>query len=312
MSMGVTRIRYLKVLLASLILFGTCRTQAEESVEFVAEHLLEVPMDARALAFPITPADIQSAETRLQLGYGSNDAGKLHNTVPMFGAQYFLPLNKTWGLIAGAFYDRYQFSGKTGNAIGQVLVANVPQLPGKFNLAITDVSGSGNYGGASFALTYTPESLWRWQFGVAQSNLNIKKFKVDFYTIDLNNNFRGSFDYASHYHINSFFVRAAITPRHLIDNFTYSPHVIIVHNAPRIGFQGRVIGPDFDYSGNTETNNNGKHIPDDYLGIGVNFEHQASGIRMDLGALLYTYALEPSAHEGIKAPIFVTISAPIF
>ena len=304
----------LLIAMVMTVSFSAC---AEESIEYVAEHLLETPMDTRALAFPTTPANIRSSESRVQLGYSSFDAGRLNNTVPMLGAQFFTPLNDTWGLIAGAFYDRYQFSGSKGKAIGGVLTVHAPEVPKKFDVDITNVSGSGRYTGASMALTFSPEGptdspegLWRWEVGVAYEDMNINKFAVDFNTTSLVENFSGRFDYASHYRIHTLFFGVEMTPQQLGASFTYSPHVIVVRNSPRVGFQGRFSGPGFDYSGNTDTNHEGKHIPDNYMGVGVNFEHRPSGLRMDLGATLYTYAVEPAGHKGISKPIFLTLSCP--
>lgn len=317
LSLSSTNLATIYLAIASLLM--SFNTRAEESIEYVAEHLLEVPMDTRALAFPTTPVDIQSSEARVQLGYGSFDAGRLNNTVPMLGAQFFTPFNDTWGLIAGAFYDRYQFSGSRGNAKGEVLTVNAPEVPEKFDVDITDVSGSGRYSGVSMALTFSPEDpngvsegLWRWQAGLAYADIDVNKFAVDFNTTSLANNFSGRFDYAGHYRINTVFFGVEMTPQQLGAKFSYSPHVIVVRNSPRVGFQGRFSGPGFDYSGNTQSNHGGKHIPDNYMGVGVNIEHSPSGLRMDLGATLYTYLVEPAGHNGISTPIFLSVSCPIF
>jgi len=295
-----------------LYIFISAGGHAEESIEYVAEHLLEVPMDTRALAYPTTPIDIGASEARLQLGYGSFDAGKLNNEVLMLGGQYFLPLNESFGVLAGGFYDHYQFSGQNGSAVGGVLVVEAPNVPGTFDIEITNVSGTGKYAGASLALTYGTGGLWRWQFGCALADMGIDKFKVDFDTKNLSNNFSGSFDYAGHYSVKTLFFGLEMTPRQLFDEFFYSPHLIIVSNAPRVGFKGRFTGPGFDYSGNTESAGHGKHIPDHYMGMGVNFEHKSSGLRIDLGATLYTRAVEPFIHKGISNPIFLALSLPIF
>lgn len=285
---------------------------AEESVEFVAEHLLEVPMDTRSLAFPVTPLNTRTSEGRLQVGYANVSAGKLNNEIGMLGVQFYLPMNDHWGLLAGGFYDRFSFSGQKGKAVGEVLVVNALNVPDKFDIAITDVSGSGKYTGASLALTYASGGTWRWHVGYARAEMDIGKFKINFDTTNLPNNFSGSFDYASLYKLNTLFLGLEMTPRKLSENFTYTPHLIIARNSPRVGFQGRFTGPNFDYSGNTETNGKGTHIPDNYMGVGVNIEHVPSGLRIDLGATLYNYTMEPAGHKGIRTPILLTCSLPIF
>jgi len=284
---------------------------AEETIEYVAEHLLEVPMDTRALAFPVIPFDTTKTETRVQLGYGHFNAGKLNNSVPMIGVQCFFPFNEDWGILGAAFYDAYQFSGEKGKALGGVLVVAAPNVPKTFNVDITSIGGSGQYNGASMAITYTPGDFWRWQLGYARSILNINTFKISFNTTSLTNNFFGSFDYANRYEVNTLFFGAELAPLELMDNFTYSPHFIALINSPRVGFYGRFTGPNFDYSGNTDTNEQGTHIPDSYVGVGLNIEHKSTGLRLDVGATLYTYTFEPYGHKGISSPIFVTISLPI-
>ena len=138
-------LKYLSFIFSALFIFIIHFSEAEESIEYVAEHLLEAPMDTRALAFPVAPANILASEARLQLGYSSFDAGKLHNKVPTLGAHYFLPLNERWGFLAEGFYDSYTFSGEKGKAVGQVLMVNAPNVPDKFAVDITNVSGSGKY-----------------------------------------------------------------------------------------------------------------------------------------------------------------------
>jgi len=271
---------------ATIHILYSLNTQAGESIEYVAEHLLEVPMDTRALSLPLVPANVDHSHAAVEVGYGSFDAGKLNNSVPMLGAQYFVPLTSRWGILGGAFYDGYHFSGQSGKAVGGVLVVNAPNMPDKFLLDINHVGGSGKYTGASVAITYTPPGLWRWQLGYMRADMDIKKLEVNFTTTDLTNNFSGSFDYASHYSINTLLLGFDMTPLALGENFTYSPHMIIIKNSPRVGFQGRFSGPGFDYSGNTASNGHGAHIPDNYMGVGVNFAQQSSGIQIDLGATL--------------------------
>jgi hypothetical protein len=295
-----------------IFVFVSLSTKAEESIEYHAEHLLEVPMGTRILAFPTTPLNTSASETRLQAGYTRVAAGKLSNSVSMFGAQHYLPLNNSWGLLISGFYDRSTFSGENGKAIGGVLFVDAPEVPNKFDIDITNVSGSSKYTGASLALTYAPGGLWRWQLGYAQADLNVEKFAIRFNTQNLANNFSGSVDYAHRYKVNTLFGGLEMAARDISENITYSPHFIIVKNFPHVGFSGRVTGPDFDYSGDTTMTGRGKHIPDGYFGIGVNVEHKTSGLRVDLGATLFTFALEPIAHKGTRSPIFLNLSLPIF
>jgi len=312
MRMSTKTYLFLIMMTSTTNTFLCQRLAAEESVEYVAEHLLEVPMDTRALAYPVMPSNIHRSESRLQLGYGSVGASKLNNEFQMLAFHFYSPINEHWGVLAGGFYDSFKFSGKKGKAVGEVLVVSAPQIPDKFDITINDVSGGGKYAGTSLAVTYHPGGSWRWQLGYAYADMDIKKFKTDFDTTSLIENFSGSFDYAGQYHINTIFYGVEMTPRKLSKNVNFSPHLIVARNSPRVGFKGRVIGPNFDISGNTETNGRGTHIPDNYMGVGINVEHIPSGFRIDLGATLYTFSLEPAAHKGIRTPLFLTCSLPIF
>lgn len=284
---------------------------ADESVEFIAEHLLEVPMDARALALPLTPSNTSSTELRAQLGYGHYTGGPLAAAVPMLGISYFYPLNDNWGLLANGFYDSYHFSGSRGSAKADILSLDTHNQPNQFLLKINRVSGSGRYTGGGLALTFNPENRWRWQLGYARAELNIREFAVDFSSADLANNLDGRFDYAHQYKINSLFTIMELPEWHTADAVSVRPHMILVKNFPRVGFYSSYSGPGFSYTGDTNSNGKGKHIPDDYVGVGLTLVHNRSGLSIDLGASLFSYALEPSAHRGIKAPLLLSLSMPL-
>lgn len=302
-------VTFLSGLSGGLILASAA--MAEESVEFVAEHLLEVPMDARALAAPLTPSDTHATEWRLQMGYGHYAGGRLVATVPMLSTSYFYPLADDWGLLANGFYDRYGFSGSRGNAHANILSVDTHNQPQQFNLNINNISGSGRYAGGSLAITFNPADRWRWQLGYARASLNIREFSVDFSSTDLGNNFSGRFDYAHNYPINALFVIAEMRERHISDELSIRPHLILQKNFPRVGFYSRYTGPGFDYRGDTDSNHKGTHIPDDYFGLGATLVHSASGISLDFGASLFNYAFEPTAHRGIKTPLTLSLSMPL-
>lgn len=288
----------------------TSQVFAEETIEFYAEHLLEVPMDARYLSMPLTPSTQHDKQGQLQLGYAKFDAGKMQNSIPMVGISYFAPINNHWGLMFSGFYDRYQFSGSRGNAKGGVLTVNAAEVPDEFSIDLHRVDGTGTHQGEAITMAYTPDEGLHWQLGIAKTQLDIHHFTVEFTTQDLPENFEGSFEYAGKYNITSVFLSVEMQPRVLTDQFTYRPHLVIVRNSPRVGFKGRFTSDTFDYQGDTNSAGHGNHIPDSYLGIGVMFTHKASGIGVDLGATLYNYLVEPNAHSGIETPLLLNISVP--
>lgn len=296
------------LLLSGGVVPGALR--AENSIEYTAEHVLEASMDSRLLSFPLIPAAADEATAQLQLGYGSVGAGRLRSRYPLLGASYFTPLRGPWGVQLSGFHDRYRFSGDSGHTTGELLTVNTPQLPEKFAVDLTGVSGSGVYQGAALALTMTPDNWPAWQVGLARSSLSADNFRAEFSTLDLADNVSGYFNYASRYSINSVFLSMELHPRTLGGRFTYQPHLIIVRNSPRVGFQGGVSIAGTDYLGDTRSNGNGAHIPDNYVGFGVMLREPTSGIAVDLGASLYNFIGEPYGHGGVKSPLMMTVTLP--
>lgn len=298
--------RYGCIGLGLLTSFGV---RAGETIEYVAEHLLEAPINAQSLSYPLVPLNDRAAEPRLQLGYSSFRGEKLKVGVPMLGVSYFAPVSARWGLLASAFYDKYRISGDKGATTGGVRLIDMTELPKRFDAVVTDVRGSGRYAGASVSLALLSDSTWTWQFGMATAVLDVERFDVDFDTVSLATNLSATFDYRSRYRINTVFARAELKSRNLIGDIEYRPHLMIAVRFPRVAFDERVYGAGFDHR--SDVRFSGTHIPDEFIGLGVSLESRRSGISVDLGATLYMYAFEPVFHKGISTPLFVTLSVPL-
>ncbi|MEZ5660423.1 MAG: hypothetical protein R3E83_18390 [Burkholderiaceae bacterium] len=102
-------------LLGSLALSGA--TRAAESLDFKAEHLLEMPMDMRDAALPRAPDDLERFERRFQFGLGQVSSPEITNTVPMFGLEACFPSGAGRGWLLSAFADPYRFSGQAADTV---------------------------------------------------------------------------------------------------------------------------------------------------------------------------------------------------
>ncbi len=297
--------------IAPLAVFTTSAFAAE-SIDYVAEHLLEVPMDARYQAFPQSPEDLSQAETRLQLGYAECGGSRMQNAVPMFSLQYYYPLKGRWSLLLGTFWDKYQISGNRGSAFAEPIYGDVPQLPKSFNVNMTAVTGDGSHYGVSFAVNYHYRDNLNLQLGLALERLDVDRFRVEFDTVDLENNFSGTLDYQAAYNIVTPYTALEWQPGFIIrHNIASRFRVLFALPLPRVGFIGRVSGPDFDVEGDAKAAGYGAHIPDPYLAIGYTLEHKSSGWRVDIAAPLYTRLYEPVAHREIDNPLTVSFSLPL-
>ena len=294
--------------LAILVLVFFTDSHAKESVDYVAEHLLEIPMDFRYLALAQVPLDQHSKEYRIQLGMGQVEGGLISTQVPMLGFQYFLPLTEKRGLNFSLFYDEYSFSAKKGYAI--VSPSFTRQFsPESIDVEILGADGKGFHAGLGFSYIYFQPGGSNHQIGAIIETLDINKFEVQFKTLNLAQNYTGVVDYAATYN--------AITPYYSyeknIDDFGNGwigrLKITIALPLPRVGFEGRIRGPGFDISGDTREGLGTTNIPDMYAGIGYSLEHKASSLRIEVGGGgLYSYLLEPLVHKETNAPVFVSAS----
>ncbi|MEZ5658370.1 MAG: hypothetical protein R3E83_07495 [Burkholderiaceae bacterium] len=295
--------------IAACIGMMLCSTaSAEQSVDYVAEHILEVPMDMRYAAFPASPHDLARPQWQWQLGLGRVTGGSLANTVPMLGLSRYVPVSASAGWLVGGFLDGYWFSGRAGPASMALSFARVPSLPAQFDVNIRDVSGSATHAGLFVSRVRALDSGARLQAGLAVERLDVAGLRVSFRTLGLAQNFDATVDYAGVYNMITPFVSYESAPRVLGRDWQTNWSARVAWPLPGRGFKGRLIGPGLDVSGDSASAGNGKHMPDMYLGLGYVFEHRPSGLRMDLGATLFSLATEPLVHREIGQALMLTIA----
>ncbi|MEZ5649817.1 MAG: hypothetical protein R3E87_04630 [Burkholderiaceae bacterium] len=283
---------------------------AGQSVDFVAEHLLEVPMDMRYGVFAHAPQDLLEPQWRVQFGLGRVSGANLRNTVPMLGLSRYIPASPRGGWLFAGFFDRYRFSGDAGPASMAPSFGNAPSLPGAFDVQIRAVDGSADHVGLSLARVHRLDSGGTLQFGLAVERLDVARFRAAFRTTGLAQDFDGAVDYAGVYDIFTPFVSAESSPRSLSQDWQGHWLVRLAWPLPRVGFKGRLTGPGFDVSGDTTDVGGGKHIPDPFVGLGYTLEHRPSGLQIDIGATLYGLVLEPRVHREIGRALMLSFSLP--
>lgn len=228
--------------------------------------------------------------------------------VPMLGLQYYSPVNRARGLKFGVFYDYYRLSGNRGEALIEPSFAKLVGRPGKFRANLTDVDGSGFHAGVSCSYVFLRKNGANFQIGVTLETLVVRKFQLRFDSIDLPENFSGAVDYAGTYKAVTPTLSYEAAPDDFRQGWNGRLKVSFSVPLPRVGFKGRISGPDLELSGDTDKIGKGTHIPDMYISIGYSMEQVSSGFRFDVGYLLYSYIVEPLAHTDIESPLFMGFS----
>lgn len=278
-----------------------------ESLDFTAEHILEVPMDFRYLSLP--DADIDDERPyHIQVGAGRVTGNVLETNVGLFSLNWQYRLSPEYALTIASFYDYYSFGGSDGNSIAEVSFASTPSLPSNTPVFASDVSGSAQHVGIGFSIVRQYDSGYAWQAGVIAERLDVKAFRVNISSLALPTPFTGTIDYAATYNAVTPFASLGL-PKNIFGKH-WSGHLEIVAAwpLPRVGFEGRIVGSGVDVSGSTDDVGNGKHIPDPFLGVKYRLTHNDSGLGIDIGATLYSYLAETKIHEGTDPPLFISVS----
>ena len=289
-----------------LLLFLMPQSHASESIGYVAEHLLEVPMDSRFQAFPTAHEEIPKG--KLTTTVLNVDGGKLQSS--MLGIQFSQRLttsrDRQWQL--GAFFDSITFSGDTGLAEMRPQFGNIPGFPSRFPVAITGVSGHAKQYGIMLARILPLNSGKTVAVGIALQELAVSKFDVQFDTFEPNGEQSFFVSYAGKYSAITPYATISSSPVHRSSKWSTGWHSTLALPLPRQGFKGRLVGEGFDLSGDTSSQGNGAHIPDLYLGWGYHISYRPRNISIDLGGALYSAVFEPIVHKEISPPISISVT----
>lgn len=301
--------RYAKPVLPLVLLLISGVSQAQESLDFYAEHAIEGFMDARYLALPQVPEDLKASEWRLRFGGLSYQSGGFATSAVLLDVQRSRPLGEKRALLFGAFADFMKYSGDSGPALADPTFTREFDAISPFVVDVSKVSGSGMHFGVSAAMAGQISPRWGWQSGVVLEEVKVDSLETEFMTLDLLFNFSGTFDYAGSYDAVTAFgeVHRSIPGR----RYSMNARLIAAIPFPSVGFKGRISGPGFETSGNSGSAGKGKHVPDPFLGLGFSVESRKTGFRIDLGATVYIFAAEGKIHRGVDTPLYLTFSFPL-
>lgn len=300
----------LPVLLLALLLSLAPRPCAAttHSFEFVAEHLPEVAMDNRFATLPLWGATAEPWQFTVQGGASRIGSGGLALAGPLASAAVHRRLDAQWSLTAFGFVDRLRFSGGGDQRPLETLFTQVPlALPAQ--ASFTDLQGRYRNTGAGLAF-HLREHGWLgerlWVIGALVQRVTLGGYRAAYRLLDgASAGAGGSADYSAVYTHVTPLVGLAL-PREC-SSWCLTPHALLAVPIPRRGIRGRITGPGFDLSGDTEKAGNGKHFGDVSVTFGLDLRYQPWDLSIDLGSALSQALLERAIHPGVDRNWLISV-----
>ena len=294
----------LAVLLAGTMPF---RAAAVEDIEYVAEHLAEVPMDNRFATLPVWSG---AGESRGMWSYVGQAAlsktatGNLEVAGPLFSAAVDRAIGPRWSGGAFAFYDRLSFAGENDVRPLQTLFSPMTPFARPVLAEFDNLDGSMTHYGAGIDAALVGEAGWLGHYrlvgGVLWQRVELRDYRLDYVLLEGEDaGLAGQIDFDANYtHTTPFF---GLELPHSGARWATAPHVLAAWPNPRYGVVGHIAGPGFDLHGDTESAGQGKHFGDPWIAIGFDVTYLPAHLTVDVGALVTQRLLEPVIHKGIDS-----------
>jgi hypothetical protein len=295
-------------ILASAILLAAFaqRATAEESIEFVSEHLPEIAMDNRYAILPLWNACGDGADDSscfgLGVAYARTHSGTLSMDGPMFTMSFVRTVGSTLKLTGFAFIDDFSLAGGVEQRPLDVLFAN-PPLTLPVAAEFTGLNGNGRDLGLGFALNGSAH--WRvipwfeWSAGIMWQRLKLSDYRFDYRILGgPDAGVAGAIDFSASYMHVAPFIGAGWPRMH--GDWSFTPHVQIAMPLPRRGIEGNITGPGFDLSGDEAANGHGKHFGDPSVTLGFNVTYEPWDLTVDIGSAITQGLFERHIHEGVQ------------
>lgn len=277
--------------------------QGAESLEFVVEHLPEVAMDNRYAGLPLwNSCDAAATCFAVNAGWSRTQSGTLEFEGPMLALSTAWALGSEYRLSGFAFVDSYTSSGGVERRPLEVQFADPPlALPA--DAEFSGLDGDAHDAGLGVALNGSAQPRWLpafdWSVGLVWQRFQLSDYRFDYLlTSGPDSGTRGTVDYSTTYVHVTPFCGAAWPRTH--GAWHYAPHVQLAVPLPRHGIEGRITGPGFDLSGNTEELGNGKHFGDPSVTLGFNVTYRPWKLTLDVGGSITQALLEPHIHKGVE------------
>ena len=285
--------------------------EAAHSFEFVAEHLPEAAMDNRFATLPLfaAVAPARTWQFTVQGAAARTEAGNLALDGPMFSAGIRRQLGERSSVHAFAFRDELKFSGARDQRPLDILFAVTPLwLPAE--ALFTDLHGTSRDTGAGAAYEFQDHG-WlgarRWFVGGLYQRVSLRGYHAQYQVLEgPSSGAAGSVDYSAEYtHVTPF---AGLALPCESGAWSLSPHGLVALPIPQHGFQGRIHGPGFDASGDTDKAGNGRHFGDFSLTLGLDATYTPWGVSVDIGTFATQAVFERVAHKGVERNWLVSAS----
>ena len=293
----------------ALLLLIACvpvmKAGAAEDIEFVAEHLAELPMDNRFASLPIWGATDETPRSWSYVGgiaFARTTAGNLEVSGPMISAAARHALNQRWTLGAFAFFDLLSLSGDNDLRPLQTLFSQATPFDRPVSARFDNLDGQQqHYGvGVNFGLTseYRKLRKVRWVGGLLWQHFELSDYRLDYVLLEgPDAGLSGQIDFDANYSYITPFFGLELTRRGA--RWETSPHVLAAWPYRKHGVVGHITGPGFNLHGDTESAGHGAHIGDPSLTIGFDVTYLPAHLTVDLGTVITQRLLEPLINKGI-------------
>ena len=160
---------------------------AVESIEFVAEHLAEVPMDNRFATLPVWGGARESGKAWSatgQAGFATTTTGALSAAGPMFSFGADHVLGGRWSVGGFAFYDRLELSGNRDLRPLDTSFTNDTPVALPVQARFDHLDGSLDHAGIGVDAALTADVRWlgcvRAVGGVIWQRVELTRYRFDY------------------------------------------------------------------------------------------------------------------------------------
>jgi hypothetical protein len=297
-------INYIKKLITLFIVFAP-RVFSAETLDYTTEHLLEAAMNARYHSLPDVETDQSSNDLRFKLGYSQFSGGPSDSKVLLGSIQKTFSSDPNWTTVVYGFYD-FAFIKTNSETVDAKIIKNQsPVIAQNSSVLLQSNHAYTHHVGLGLGETYRFNPAFALHFGLLGEIYTVKKFNLNFTTLNETTQFSGNINYNHTYLIYTPYMTLNWFPAYQIYGLQSILRLVLTYPLPRKDLARTV------YVGNNQLNleTSSKHIPDFFAGIGYAIESPSKKWRVDLGATLDMIFLEGNVkHKGITKPIFFNYS----
>lgn len=278
-----------------------------EDIEFVQEHIAEVPMDNRFAILPVwnsVGASEQPWSFAGQAATAKTTVGNLQAAGPMFSVAASRTLGRGWSLGALVFYDKLDLTGDRDVRPLQTRFSPNTPFERPVLASFDDLDGRMRHYGGGLHFALDSDSGWlgvhRWVGGVLWQRVELRDYRLTYRLLEgPSTGLTGQIDFDADYsHVTPF---AGLELPRIGERWAFSPHLLAAMPIPRRAVVGHITGPGFDLRGDTAEAGAGKHFGDPSVTLGLDVTYLPARLSVDIGTLLTQRLVEPVIHRGIEA-----------